>query len=179
MVMMAGPLCEAVEAIPRKGRSLRILLTPQGEPFSQSMARDLATFDQLILICGRYEGIDERARTRIADQELSIGDYVLSGGEIPAMVVIDAVTRLLPGVLGNSASTGDESFEKGLLEYPQYTRPERFQEEPVPAVLLSGHHADIARWRRTQSLIRTRSLRPDLFARLELTDEDRDELAGA
>jgi tRNA (guanine37-N1)-methyltransferase len=172
MVMMAGPLVEAVEAVPRMGKSLRVLLTPQGEPFGQGTAREFSSLDQLILICGRYEGIDERARSRICDRELSIGDYVLSGGEIAAMAVIDAVTRLVPGVLGNAASLAEESFESGLLEYPHYTRPELFRGERVPEVLLGGNHAEIAKWRHEQAIRRTRARRPDLLEKLGVSEED-------
>lgn len=179
MVMLAGPLVDAVEAIPRKERSLRVLLTPQGEPLTQRLVRELAGYDQLILICGRYEGIDERARARIADREISIGDYVVSGGEIAALVIIDAVTRLVPGVLGNEASAEHESFESGLLEYPQYTRPEIFRDEQVPEVLLSGNHAEIERWRRQEALRRTRERRPDLLEKADLTDEERAWLRSA
>lgn len=179
MVMMPGPITETVEAVPRVGRSCTILLTPQGEPFTQATARELAGFDQLILVCGRYEGIDERARRIIAERELSVGDYVLSGGEIPAMVVTDAVVRLLPGVLGNEASIAHESHEAGLLEHPHYTRPERFRGDEVPAVLRSGNHADIERWRRGQMLLRTKRRRPDLLERLALSEEDRELLAEA
>ncbi len=174
MVMMAAPLLDAVEAVPRKGRCLKILLTPQGEPFTQELAKELAGFDQIVLTCGRYEGIDERARKLVADREISIGDFILSGGEIAAMALIDAVVRLVPGVLGNEDSARDESFEAGLLEYPQYTRPEEFSGEAVPKVLLSGNHAQIRRWRRAQALLRTRARRPDLFEKIELSDEDRE-----
>ncbi len=177
MVMMAGPLTEAVESVPVKGKSLRVLLTPRGETFTQEVARDLGSYDQLVLISGRYEGIDERARELIGAREISIGDYVLSGGEIAAMAVIDAVVRLLPGVLGNEESTSDESFEAGLLEYPHYTRPEEYRGMKVPDVLRSGNHALIDRWRRTMALIATRERRPDLFERIELSDEDREELS--
>ncbi len=165
MVMRPEPLVACVEALPATGKRCRILMTPQGEPLTQAIVRDLATYDQLVLICGRYEGVDERARKLIADREISIGDYVVAGGEIPAMVVIDAVTRLIPGVLGNEASTESESFEEGLLEYPQYTRPETFRGEKVPDVLLSGHHAEIAKWRREKAILRTRERRPDLLDR--------------
>jgi len=178
MVMMPGPLAETVESVPREGRSLRVLLTPDGERLTQKVARELSQYDQLILISGRYEGIDERARRHIADREISIGDFVLSGGEIAAMAVIDSVVRLVPGVLGNEESAGEESFESGLLEYPHYTRPEEFRGEKVPEVLRSGNHARIDRWRRTEALIRTREKRPDLFEKLELSDEDREELKG-
>jgi tRNA (guanine37-N1)-methyltransferase len=176
MVMMPGPLTEAVESVPRQGRSLRVLLTPDGERMTQKVARELAGYDQLILISGRYEGIDERARRLVADREISIGDFVLSGGEIAAMAVIDSVVRLVPGVLGNEESAEEESFEAGLLEYPHYTRPEEFRDASVPEVLRSGNHARIRRWRRTEALLRTRERRPDLFEKLELSDEDREEL---
>jgi tRNA (guanine37-N1)-methyltransferase len=177
MVMKPEPLVEAVEAVPREGRGQRVLLTPQGAPFTQETARELSKFDQLILVCGRYEGIDERARTLIADREVSLGDYVLSGGELAAMVVIDAVARLIPGVLGNAASLTHESFEEGMLEYPHYTRPEVFRGERVPEVLTSGNHAKIVEWRRRKSLLRTLKRRSDLFAKIALTDEDREFLA--
>ncbi len=178
MVMMPGPLVEAVESVPRMQNSLRVLLTPQGQPFTHELARRLTRFDQIILICGRYEGIDERARNAISDMEISLGDFVLSGGEIPAMAVIDAVTRLVPGVLGNEMSTAEESFECGFLEYPHYTRPEEYCGHRVPEVLRSGNHARIQRWRRTQALARTKERRPDLFERIELSEEDKEELAN-
>ena len=173
MVMLAAPLVDAVESVPRMERGVRILMTPQGKPLTQKVARDLAKFSQIVLICGRYEGIDERARRLVADMELSIGDFVVSGGEIPAMVVIDAVTRLVPGVLGNEESIEHESFESGLLEYPHYTRPELFREEKVPEVLLSGHHAEITKWRRREALKRTLERRPELLDKADLTDEER------
>ncbi|MFH1830200.1 MAG: tRNA (guanosine(37)-N1)-methyltransferase TrmD [Pseudomonadota bacterium] len=176
MVMMPGPLVKAVESVPRTQNSLSVLLTPQGEPFTHKIAREFSKRDQIILICGRYEGIDERVRERVCDREISLGDFVLSGGEIPAMAVIDAVTRLLPGVLGNDESINDESFESGLLEYPQYTRPEEFRGMKVPEVLKSGDHARINRWRRNQALLRTRQRRPDLFEKIELSLEDSAEL---
>jgi tRNA (guanine37-N1)-methyltransferase len=177
MVMMPGPITETVEAIPRSKESLSVLMTPQGEPFAQPTAREFAKLDQLVLICGRYEGVDERARRTIAQREVSIGDYVLSGGEIPAMTVIDAVVRLLPGVLGNEESIEHESFETGLLEHPQYTRPETFRGESVPPVLLSGNHAEINRWRRKEMLLRTVKRRPELLEGADLSDEDRELLS--
>lgn len=177
MVMLPGPLVEAVGSVPRVQKSLRVLLTPQGKPFTQKLASELTQFDQLILICGRYEGIDERARDAISDMEISLGDFVLSGGEIPAMAIIDAVVRLMPGALGNEMSIAEESFESGLLEYPQYTRPEEYCGQKVPEVLRSGNHARIIRWRRTQALLRTKARRPDLFEKIELSHEDREELA--
>ncbi|HQH81047.1 MAG TPA: tRNA (guanosine(37)-N1)-methyltransferase TrmD [bacterium] len=167
MVMMAGPLVEAVEGISRGKNSQCILLAPQGEPFTQKLARELSQLDQIILICGRYEGIDQRAIDLVVEREISIGDYILSGGEIPAMVIADSVIRLLPGALGNEASAELESFESGLLEHPHYTRPEVFRGIAVPKVLLSGNHADIERWRHEESLRRTSERRPDLIAKFE------------
>ncbi len=178
MVMMPGPLVEAMEAaeareLERGGaRPTRVLLTPQGEPFTQARARELATHGALTLVSGRYEGIDERARKRV-DVEVSLGDFVLMGGEVAAMAVVEATTRLLPGVLGNAASIEEESHAAGLLEYPQYTRPAEFRGEGIPAALLSGHHAQIAAWRREQSILRTAARRPDLLAKAELTDVER------
>ena len=166
MVMMCQPILDCLEQVetnePRKGR--RIMLSPQGQPFSQDLARELAQEERLILIAGRYEGFDERIRIVLQPMEISIGDYVLSGGEIPAMVIIDAVARLLPGALGDERSAEQESFAAGLLEYPQYTRPEVFRGLGVPEVLLSGHHAKIEEWRNRQAQQRTRQRRPDLLA---------------
>jgi tRNA (guanine37-N1)-methyltransferase len=166
MVMRPEPIAAAIDAVMAQRPGLRrVLLTPQGELFRQSVAADLARQEPgLLLIAGRYEGVDERVRD-LVDQEVSVGDYVLSGGELAAMVVIEAVTRLLPGVLGNSASLEEESFGSGLLEYPQYTRPEVFRASAVPPVLLSGDHEKIRRWRREQALERTRKRRPDLLAK--------------
>ena len=172
MVMKPEPIVEAVEAVPREGKSLRVYLTPQGEQLSQRVVKELKQYDQLVLICGRYEGVDERARKVIADREISIGDYVLSGGELAAMVVVDAVTRLLPGVLGNEDSIEDESFEQGTLEYPHYTRPDVFRGEAVPEVLKGGNHAEIARWRREQALERTAKRRPDLLEKAANIDKE-------
>ena len=173
MVMKPAPVVAAIEAIGTgTDRPRRVLLSPQGRLFTQAHARALAAHDALALVCGRYEGIDERVRAFV-DEELSIGDYVLSGGEIAALVVIDAVARLVPGVLGCAASAADESFSQGLLEYPQYTRPPEFRGMPVPAVLVSGHHGVIARWRREESLRRTFERRPDLLSKADLTEEDR------
>jgi len=170
MVMRPEPLVACVESLPTVGKRCRVLMTPQGEPLTQAIVKEFASLNQLVLICGRYEGVDERARKLIADREISIGDYVLAGGEIPAMVVIDAVTRLIPGVLGNETSIESESFEEGLLEYPQYTRPEVFRGLKVPDVLLSGHHAEIAKWRRNQAISRTQERRPDLLRTQKLTN---------
>ena len=180
MVLKPEPIFEAVESIkseiyPEGGSNKLpiILLTPQGRPFSQPIARELSRYSHLILICGRYEGIDERVREHLATDEISIGDYVLTGGELPAMVVIDAVVRLLPGVLGSEASPLDESHSNGLLEYPQYTRPEVYRGWSVPEVLLSGNHAQIAKWRREQVIRRTLERRPDLLEKTNLCQEER------
>jgi tRNA (guanine37-N1)-methyltransferase len=165
MVMMPGPVFDCFEHVerlaPERGRV--ILLTPQGRPFTQAKARELSQEARLILIAGRYEGFDERIQIGLNAEPLSIGDYVLNGGELPAMVVIDAVVRLLPGALGDEDSTKEESFSEPLLEYPQYTRPEVFRGMKVPEILLSGDHAKIADWRRQQSLERTKQWRPDLL----------------
>lgn len=164
MVMKPEPLVDALEyARDQDPDAPRILMSPQGEPLSQSLAHELAALPGMILTCGRYEGIDERVRQGWIDREISIGDYVLSGGEPGAVVLIDAVTRLLPGVLGNEASILEESFAEGRLEYPQYTRPRDFRGHSVPDVLLSGNHQKIADWRREQSLLRTEQRRPDLL----------------
>jgi len=172
MVLKPEPIFAAVEAV-RTPAARVILLDPGGRLFTQAWAWELAKLEHLILVAGRYEGVDERVRALLADDVLSIGDYVLTGGELPALVVTDAVTRLLPGVLGNPEGARRESFEDGLLEPPQYTRPEEFRGARVPAVLLSGDHARIARWRRVQALYRTWRTRPDLLARAALTDEER------
>ena len=178
MVMKPGPISRALESIDRtKDRSLVLLLTPQGRTFDQPLAWDLSRMEQLILICGRYEGVDERIRTTCVDMELSIGDYVLSGGEMAAMVVMDAVSRLVPGVLGGEKSAQEDSFEEGLLEYPQYTRPRVFKNQEVPEILLSGDHEKIRVWRRTESLKRTLERRPDLLEKAALTEEDKRILA--
>ena len=178
MVMKAGPIHRALESVERVGdRSRSVLLTPQGALFTQALAWELSRMEQLVLICGRYEGIDERVRTACADMDLSIGDYVLSGGELAAMVVVDAVSRLVPGVLGGERSSLEDSFEDGLLEYPHYTRPRIFGEQEVPAVLLSGDHEMIRVWRRTESLRRTLERRPDLLEKASLTEEDKRILA--
>jgi tRNA (guanine37-N1)-methyltransferase len=150
-----------------------VLLTPQGRLFSQSVAQELAAYPRLALLCGRYEGVDERVREHLVSHEISIGDYVLTGGELPALLVIDAVARLLPGVLGDPDGALDDSHASGLLEYPHYTRPVEFRGWRVPEVLLSGNHAQIARWRREQSLLRTLQRRPDLLAKSDLSAADR------
>ena len=163
MVLKPEPIFEAVRA--RAGKGPIILLTPSGEVLNQGLVRELAGQDDLYLICGRYEGVDERVASHLVDKEISIGDYVLTGGELPAMVVIDAVSRLVTGVLGSEESPKYESFDQHLLEYPHYTRPAEFEGHSVPEVLRSGHHAEIERWRRAQATERTRRRRPDLLDR--------------
>jgi tRNA (guanine37-N1)-methyltransferase len=178
MVMKVEPVVRCLESLPpAQGPSRTLLLSPAGRPFAPPLARELAGLDRVVLICGRYEGVDDRVRA-FTDGELSIGDYVLTGGELPAMVVIDAVARFVPDVLGNASSPERESFEEGLLEFPQYTRPAIFRGLEVPPVLLSGDHDRVRRWRRRESLLRTSQRRPDLFARLALSDEDRALLGG-
>ncbi len=180
MVMKCEPVFSAVEALVSRaaGRKPRILLmTPQGRRFDQSMAEELAEESHIIIICGRYEGVDERIREHLVTDEVSIGDYVLTGGELAAMVVVDAVARLLPGVLGAEESPESESFSSGLLEYPQYTRPADFRGHTVPEVLLSGNHEEIGKWRRAQALERTLKRRPDLLETAALTEEDKAILA--
>jgi tRNA (guanine37-N1)-methyltransferase len=178
MVMKPEPLVAAIEAARGRQPGARaLLMSPRGPAFTQATARELAKHEAgLILVCGRYEGVDERVMAHL-DGELSLGDFVLTGGEIAALAVVDAVARLVPGVLGNVASSVAESFEEGLLEHPQYTRPPVFRGAEVPAVLQSGDHARIARWRRWKSLVLTRERRPDLFARLELSAADQKLLA--
>lgn len=177
MVICPEPVFGAIEhvlALRRQISRRRVsLLCPQGRPLNQALAADLAQEDHLVLICGHYEGIDERVREKLVTDEISIGDYILTGGELPAMVVADAVARLIPGVLGEDTSTEEESFSEGLLEYPQYTRPREYHGMTVPDVLLSGHHEDIRKWRRRQSLMRTLARRPDLFAQVVLDNEDK------
>ncbi len=173
MVLKPEPLFEAVEAVKGVAEMPVILLTPQGRLFNQRIAEELAGKEELILICGHYEGVDERVREHLVTDEISIGDYVLSGGEFAAMVVVDAVVRQLPGALGSEESVGDDSHSTGLLEYPQYTRPQSFRGWEVPDILLSGNHAEIERWRRGQSLRRTAERRPDLIQRVALSDKDR------
>ena len=174
MVMEAEPVYKACiaarELHPDKKKRL-IYLSPIGKRFNQDKAKELSHEEELIFLCGHYEGIDERVLEDQVDDYISLGDFVLTGGELPALAVMDAVARLIPGVLNNDESAGDESFENGLLEYPQYTRPEVFLEKPVPEVLLSGHHANIGAWRLAQSLIRTYRHRPDMLKDFELTPE--------
>ncbi len=173
MVLKPEPIFEAVESIEREAATPVILLSPQGRLFSQKVAQELSRYSHLILICGHYEGIDERVREHLATDEISIGDYVLSGGELAAMVVIDGVFRLVPGVLGSEASPLDDSHVAGLLEYPQYTRPATYRGWPVPEVLLSGNHAQIDSWRREQAVRRTWEHRPELLDKAELSSEER------
>ncbi len=178
MVMKAEPLVAAIEAARARRQGARVvLLDPRGRRLDQQVVRELHGRRSLVLVCGRYEGVDERVR-RFVDEELSLGDFILTGGELAALTVVDAVSRLEPGVLGNEASPGNESFEEGLLEFPQYTRPPEFRGDKVPEVLLSGDHAKVARWRRAMSLRTTRDRRPDLFAKRALSDEDARLLEG-
>ena len=174
MVMKPEPIFRALESIPRvKGDRKVILLTPQGQLFDQAIARRLTKLKQIVLVCGRYEGVDERVRSTYVDMELSIGDYILTGGELPAMIIVEVVSRLVPGVLGGVRSNLEESFEDYLLEYPQYTRPRVFQGEAVPSVLLSGDHGRIQLWRRSQSIKRTLERRPDLLEKTHLSEMDK------
>ncbi|HOO58998.1 MAG TPA: tRNA (guanosine(37)-N1)-methyltransferase TrmD, partial [Candidatus Mcinerneyibacteriales bacterium] len=163
MVMKAEPLVSAIESL-NKGHH-RILLTPRGKPLTQETVRRLSGLEKLMLVCGRYEGVDERVTELAIDEEISLGDFVLSGGELAAMALVDAVVRLIPGVLGNEDSAAEESFSEGLLEYPQYTRPAEFRGRAVPEVLLSGDHARIAAWRKEEALKKTLRVRPDLVCR--------------
>jgi tRNA (guanine37-N1)-methyltransferase len=174
MVMKVEPIDRALCSIPvLEGKAPIILMTPQGERFSQKMAEDLAGCRQLVLVCGHYEGVDERVRTRLVSREISIGDYVLTGGELSAMVVVDAVSRLVPGVLGNCESARADSFSTGFLEYPHYTRPAEYRGWKVPDVLLMGNHREIEMWRRRESLLRTLRRRPDLLTDRVLTAQEK------
>ena len=176
MLMQAGPVYGAYRSVAEKAKSKPrvIYLSPQGKTFSQSMAEEFAQEEELIFLCGHYEGIDERVLEEIVTDYVSIGDYVLTGGELPAMVMIDAVSRLIPGVLHNDTSAEFESFQDNLLEYPQYTRPEEWHGKKVPEILLSGHHAKIEKWRREQSVIRTAKRRPDLLEKADLTQKEKE-----
>ena len=178
MVMRPGPFFEAVESLSLPASSPIVLLSPQGQTFTQAHAERFAAEPVLTLLCGRYEGVDERVGQHLATEELSIGDYVLSGGELPALVVIDAVVRLLPNALGHGQEAiQDDTHTSGLVQYPQYTRPALFRRWPVPEVLKSGDHAEVARWRRRQALRRTRERRPELLAKVPLSEQDVRELA--
>ena len=174
MLMQAQPVYDAYQSVADKlspeARKRVIYVTPQGTPFTQSMAQELAESDELVLLCGHYEGIDERVLEEIVTDYVSIGDYVLTGGELPAMVMVDAISRMVPGVLTNDESGSTESLEGNLLEYPQYSRPEEWNGKKVPAILLSGDHAKVDAWRREQSILRTAERRPDLLEKAQLTN---------
>ena len=176
LVMQPEPVYRAYKDLTKdmKKKTRVVYLTPQGTTFHQEMAKDLAKEEELVFLCGHYEGIDERVLEEIVTDYVSIGDYVLTGGELPAMVMIDSISRLVPGVLHNDDSAGDESFENGLLEYPQYTRPPVFLDKEVPEVLLSGHHENIRKWRHEQSVKRTKERRPDLWKAYEKEMEEKD-----
>ena len=176
MLMQAGPVYGAYQSVLDKTKSKPrvIYLSPQGKTFSQDMAEEFAKEEELVFLCGHYEGIDERVLEEIVTDYVSIGDYVLTGGELPAMVMIDAISRFVPGVLHNDESTEFESFQDNLLEYPQYTRPEEWHGKKVPEILLSGHHANVEKWRREQSIIRTAKLRPDLIVKAELNEKEKE-----
>lgn len=173
MLMMAPPIFEAVESIPHEEKARRrvIFMGPTGTRLDQAKAKELATYDELVILCGHYEGVDYRVEEHLIDETISIGDYVLTGGELPAMVLVDAVARMIPGVLGAAGSAVEDSFYKPLLECPQYTKPQEYRGWKVPDILLSGHHKNIDEWRRRQSILRTKKLRPDLLDR-ELTAEE-------
>jgi tRNA (guanine37-N1)-methyltransferase len=180
MVMKPEPLAASIGNLRENDPAARvILLSPQGRLFDQKIAFELSRLNHVCLVCGRYEGVDERIRNHYVDDEVSIGDYVVTGGELPALVIVDAVARLLPGVLGSDESLNEESFTTGLLEYPQYTRPEIFENHRVPDILLSGNHGAIQRWRRQQALLRTWQRRPDLLEKNQLNPEDEELLAEA
>jgi len=173
MLMKVEPVDRALRSIAADRETIPIiLLTPQGQVFNQSVAEELSKHSRMVLLCGHYEGVDERIRTKLANREISIGDYVLTGGELSAMVLVDAISRLVPGVLGNADSAATDSFSFGLLEYPQYTRPSEYRGWGVPEVLLSGNHKSIDTWRRNEALKRTWLRRPDLIEKLVLTEED-------
>lgn len=176
MVMQPGPIYRAYESVLGEKKPHVVYMSPQGEVFSQQKAREFAKMEHIVILCGHYEGVDERIIEEIVDEEISVGDYVLTGGELPAMIVIDATARMLEGVLDSSETMEIESHYNNLLEYPQYTRPVEFMGRRVPEILLSGHHKNIERWRREQSLIRTKLKRPDLLKKAELTFEEREML---
>jgi tRNA (guanine37-N1)-methyltransferase len=177
MVMAPGPVVDAVEAV-RKPEGRVLLMAAAGKPLTQALAAELAKEHQLVLVCGRYEGMDDRIRQVLGAEEISIGEYVLAGGEMPALVLIEAISRLLPGVMGNAESLGEESFSDGLLEYPQYTRPADYRGLKVPDILVSGHHANVVEWRREQALRRTFERRPDLLRAAPLTDGEQETIDG-
>ncbi|MEW5821479.1 MAG: tRNA (guanosine(37)-N1)-methyltransferase TrmD [Cyanobacteriota bacterium] len=173
MVLMCEPIFSAVESIKKETKSILIMTTPQGKPLNQNIVKELTAYNQLIILCGHYEGFDERIRTGLKPMEISVGDFVMTGGELAALCIIDSTARLLPGVLGKDDSAKEESFCNGLLEYPHYTRPSEYREMKVPEILLSGHHKNINNWRRTQSIIRTYDRRPDLIKQANLTDQEK------
>ncbi len=174
MVMQPGPIYDAWKSVAGEDRPLVVYMSPQGRPFNQKMARDLSREEHIVVLCGHYEGVDQRVLDEIVDIEISIGDYVITGGELPAMVMIDSVSRMVPGVLDSQETASEESHYSGLLEYPQYTRPPEFMGRTVPEVLLGGNHKDIRRWRREKSLEATWRKRPDMLERAVLTDSDRE-----
>lgn len=181
MLMQAEPVYLAYKSIEEKceKKPRVVYLSPQGKTFSQDMAEEFAKEEELVFLCGHYEGIDERVLEEIVTDYVSIGDYVLTGGELPSMVMIDAISRLIPGVLHNNVSAEFETFQDNLLEYPQYTRPEEWRGKKVPEILLSGHHANIENWRREQSVLRTAKARPDLLEKAELTEKEKKMLANS
>ena len=173
MVMQPQPIYDAYKAVAGEGKPHVVYMSPQGETLTQKKARELAQNDHIIILCGHYEGVDERILEEIVDEEISIGDYVLTGGELPAMVLVDCVSRMIEGVLDSAETASVESHYNGLLEYPQYTRPPQFMGREVPEILLSGHHANIEKWRREQSILRTARKRPDLIEKAQLTEKER------
>ncbi|OFO40112.1 tRNA (guanosine(37)-N1)-methyltransferase TrmD [Staphylococcus sp. HMSC070D05] len=174
MVLKPEPVFNAMQDLKRTDKMRVILMCPQGRPFSQAIAEELSEAEHIVFICGHYEGYDERIRENLVTDEISMGDYVLTGGELPAMTMTDAIVRLIPGVLGNEQSHQDDSFSDGLLEFPQYTRPREYKDMTVPDVLLSGNHANIEKWRHEQKLIRTLHKRPDLLEKYQLSDKDKE-----
>ena len=174
MVLKPEPVFNAMQDLKRTDKTRVILMCPQGRPFSQAIAKELSEAEHIVFICGHYEGYDERIRENLVTDEISMGDYVLTGGELPAMTMTDAIVRLIPGVLGNEQSHQDDSFSDGLLEFPQYTRPREYKDMTVPDVLLSGNHANIEKWRHEQKLIRTLHKRPDLLEKYQLSDKDKE-----
>lgn len=177
MVMAPGPVVDAVEAVRKPGGRV-LLMAAAGKPLTQALVAELASEEQIVVVCGRYEGMDDRIRQVLSAEEISIGEYVLAGGEMPALVLIEAVSRLLPGVMGNAESLGEESFADGLLECPQYTRPADYRGLTVPDILLSGHHANVVAWRREQAVRRTFERRPELLKTAPLTDDERRTVEG-
>ena len=173
MVMQPQPIYDAYKSVAEKSSPHVIYMSPQGKTLTQDKARELATYDHIVILCGHYEGVDERVLEEIVDEEVSIGDYVLTGGELPAMVLIDCISRMIEGVLDSEETASVESHYNGLLEYPQYTRPPQFMGKEVPEILLSGHHANIEKWRREQSILRTYKKRPDLIEKASLTEKEK------